>query len=783
MENRQIKVSVIIPVYNVKPYLRQCLDSVVGQTLQEIEILCVDDESTDGSLQILEEYAKKDERIRIITQKNAGAGAARNKGLSQANGKYLSFLDSDDFFEPNMLAKAYEKAEQDQSDFVVYGSDQYHTEKNQFVKVDWVVQEKELPKCQPFNRYQITGNIFKTFVGWAWDKLFLKDFVDQHHLTFQEQRTSNDMLFVFSAIVLAKRISYVPETLAHQRRDAKDSLSKTREHSWQCFYMALNALKERLIQEKIYQELERDYINYALHFSLWNYNTLAEPTKSILKDKLKTEWFEKFGIKEKNSEFFYNQKEYRQYLDLMGLMETQTTTEKKASVKTQTGQNTMWKKIKSILREILPVGRAYIDKKWKAQKQELLKEIKKQELAQQKDYIQELNNVEHRILEEMESYVAKHSLQLEGYVAEKTEYLDNRNENRYQFQKNHTIEMGEQIRSLRVYTEQEFVRRDNWGKMAAEIKRTAEGRQIWVIKCPAPEGDAKKHWGDYYYALALQKYLERKGKYVVMDTRQDWNCEEGADVVLVLRGLFSYRPDRRNEKCLYIMWNISHPDMVSKAEYELYDVVCVGSRYMAEKLKKEVKVPVVPLLQCTDTELFCPEGEKDEKYSGDYIFVGSTRGVMRDCALWAAEDHLPLHIWGGGWEKMLPDHPEMIEGQEKANEELPALYRAAKVTLNDHWKDMLEHQIVNNRIFDALACGLPVISDGCEEMKEIFPDAVLYYSNKEEFDACVQKMESNYDAIKAKALEQYDMIKKEYSFERRVEELIAICDQYHDTCR
>ena len=132
---------------------------------------------------------------------------------------------------------------------------------------------------------------------------------------------------------------------------------------------------------------------------------------------------------------------------------------------------------------------------------------------------------------------------------------------------------------------------------------------------------------------------------------------------------------------------------------------------------------------------------------------------------------------------MLPDHPEMIEGQEKANEELPALYRAAKVTLNDHWKDMLEHQIVNNRIFDALACGLPVISDGCEEMKEIFPDAVLYYSNKEEFDACVQKMESNYDAIKAKALEQYDMIKKEYSFERRVEELIAICDQYHDTCR
>ena len=754
MENRQIKVSVIIPVYNVEPYLRQCLDSVVGQTLQEIEIICVDDESTDGSLQILKEYAKKDERIQIITQKNAGAGAARNKGLSQAGGKYLSFLDSDDFFEPNMLAKAYEKAQQDQSDFVVYRSDQFHTEKNEFVKVDWVVRENELPKCQPFDRSQITGNIFKTFVGWAWDKLFLKDFVDQHHLTFQEQRTSNDMLFVFSAIALAKRISYVPETLAHQRRDAKDSLSKTREHSWQCFYMALKALKERLVQENIYQELERDYINYALHFSLWNYNTLAEPTKSILKDKLKTEWFEEFGIKGKNRDYFFIKREFEQYQDIMGISAKKVTTKKQSTTEKQavTEQKTirdkracptsMWKRLKSILRGILPVGRTYIDKKFD--------ELKKQELSRQKE--------------------------MEGYIAKKSEYLENKNAKRDQF-------MQDQIRSLREYIEQEFVRRDSWGKMAAEIKRTAEGRQIWVIKCPATEGAAKFYWGDYYYAVALQKYLERQNIYVIIDTRQDWNCEEGADVVLVLRGKYFYRPDRRNEKCLYIMWNISHPDMISKAEYELYDVVCVGSRYMAEKLKKEVKVPVVPLLQCTDTELFCPEGEKDEKYSGDYIFVGGTRGVMRDCALWAAEDHLPLHIWGSGWEKILPDHRELIEGNRKANEELPALYRAAKVTLNDHWKDMLEHQIINNRIFDALACGLPVISDGCAEMKEIFPDAVLYYSNKEEFDACVQKMESNYDAIKAKALEQYDMIKKDYSFERRVEELIAICDQYHDTCR
>ena len=111
-----VKVSVIIPVYNVEPYLKQCMDSVVGQTLKDIEIICVDDGSTDNSLDILREYAAEDSRIQIIEQKNAGAGAARNNGMRYATGKYLSFLDSDDFFEPRMLEKAYDLAEKDQAD-------------------------------------------------------------------------------------------------------------------------------------------------------------------------------------------------------------------------------------------------------------------------------------------------------------------------------------------------------------------------------------------------------------------------------------------------------------------------------------------------------------------------------------------------------------------------------------------------------------------------------------------------------------------------------------------
>lgn len=91
---------------------------------------------------------------------------------------------------------------------------------------------------------------------------------------------------------------------------------------------------------------------------------------------------------------------------------------------------------------------------------------------------------------------------------------------------------------------------------------------------------------------------------------------------------------------------------------------------------------------------------------------------------------------------------------------------------------MLDYQFVNNRIFDALACGLPVISDCCDELREIFPDAVLYYSNKEEFENCVKMIETDYDAIKAKVDAQWPMIQEKYSFEARAKELVEIVEKY-----
>ena len=119
MENGRIptveqmpKVSVIIPVYNAEKYLRQCLDSVVNQTLREIEIICVDDGSTDGSLAILQEYAANDARIKVLTQKNQYAGVARNNGMAAAQGKYFAFLDADDYYDLNALMVMFQRMEE-----------------------------------------------------------------------------------------------------------------------------------------------------------------------------------------------------------------------------------------------------------------------------------------------------------------------------------------------------------------------------------------------------------------------------------------------------------------------------------------------------------------------------------------------------------------------------------------------------------------------------------------------------------------------------------------------
>lgn len=311
-------VSVIIAVYNVEAYLRQCLDSVIGQTLRHIEIICVDDGSTDSSLQILKEYQLKDSRIRIIRQAHAGAGAARNKGLQAARGEYLSILDSDDFFEPDMLKKAYYAAKVEDADIVVFKSDFYDEQEHRFTPCDYSVREDMLPKINPFGAMDIPDRIFNIGCGWAWDKLFRRDFVEENRARFQEIRTSNDMFFVFYLYSKAGSIYVMNGLFAHRRINAYNTLSVTRELSWDDFYHALMALKEQLAADGTYDIFRHSFVNWALNFSLWHIDTLDKELSREVKQKCREEYFEKLDILNHDPSYFLYDREYKRLERIMG---------------------------------------------------------------------------------------------------------------------------------------------------------------------------------------------------------------------------------------------------------------------------------------------------------------------------------------------------------------------------------------------------------------------------------------------------------------------------------
>jgi cellulose synthase/poly-beta-1,6-N-acetylglucosamine synthase-like glycosyltransferase len=201
------KVSVIMPVYNTQRYLRECLDSVVNQTLRNIEIICVDDSSTDGSPEILREYQAKDERITILKQEKSNAGAARNLGLSIASGEYLSFLDSDDFFELTMLEHMYACAKNRNADIVVCEMKVYHEDSGEAVPVNWHIRKELLPEKTVFAFSDIKSNAFRCITAYVWDKLIKWDIVIEKQLQFQSLSVLNDTVFVNTAMMSAKTIT------------------------------------------------------------------------------------------------------------------------------------------------------------------------------------------------------------------------------------------------------------------------------------------------------------------------------------------------------------------------------------------------------------------------------------------------------------------------------------------------------------------------------------------------------------------------------------------------
>lgn len=217
--NENVKVSVIIPVYNAEKHLRQCIESVLAQTLREIEIICVDDGSDDESVSILEEYQKQDPRLMILKQDHQFAGTARNYGKSIAKGEYLVFWDADDYFDPDALKEMYEQCQRDDADICICSGSQYFEDGEYEAPSGRYIRKSEIPAVIPFCAKSEPDHIVSITVEAPWNKMFRRSFIEEHRLDFQPIRNANDVFFVISALCIANRVTICQKRLVCYRKN------------------------------------------------------------------------------------------------------------------------------------------------------------------------------------------------------------------------------------------------------------------------------------------------------------------------------------------------------------------------------------------------------------------------------------------------------------------------------------------------------------------------------------------------------------------------------------
>jgi len=240
----EIAVSVILPIYNCELYLNQCLESIVKQSLKNIEIICVDDGSTDDSVRIIKSFQSLDNRIHLIRQHNLYAGVARNNGLKYAHGKYIIFLDSDDFFELSMLNTLFNIAEKRNVDIVHCGYWEYDNKTHkevprQFFRPRGVKSPNELGK-----------DVFNLTEPVPWNKLIKRDLIINTGLEFQEVKNGNDEFFNRAITISSSNMFFLKRRFVHYRvnniSSLQGSLKKTLNEIETCFRIC-SGLKEYMM--------------------------------------------------------------------------------------------------------------------------------------------------------------------------------------------------------------------------------------------------------------------------------------------------------------------------------------------------------------------------------------------------------------------------------------------------------------------------------------------------------------------------------------------------------
>ena len=271
-----IKITVVMPIYNASDYLKPAIDSVLNQTLSDIELICVDDGSTDNSLSILKEYQNTDDRIRILTENNAGPSVARNKGLAKARGKYVIFLDADDFFDYTLLEKLYALSEEKSLDIAICKFDIYNNRKAKFEDNIRSDHGEIFEESDVVSKNDYPDVILSCTTGYVWNKLYRREFLVEKELVFDvELRVFEDTHFVVTALSLADKVGKCKERLIHHRVYTNQPRNKLFKKYYGQVPVVYTNIKEFLRAHGMYTPLSQSFLNlsasrcYKIYNLLW----------------------------------------------------------------------------------------------------------------------------------------------------------------------------------------------------------------------------------------------------------------------------------------------------------------------------------------------------------------------------------------------------------------------------------------------------------------------------------------------------------------------------------
>ncbi len=257
-------VSIVMPVYNTGIFLKDAIGDIIKQNYENIELICIDDGSSDQSPLVLDFFEETDNRIKVIKQKNRGAGVARNIGLGIATGEYIMFLDSDDRFEPTLVESSIRRALDTAADIVVVGAEEFDSNTNLIISSsfgDWLIKERLLPNKVCFSHADCNNYIFQAMTLLPWNKLFNMGFLRDNHVQFNDIPYYNDSFFVSVNMAEAKRITVINEKQVYYRsgRDSSitrsESKSKHPEYAFDLGVSIKNELIKRGLYEKVWKSL------------------------------------------------------------------------------------------------------------------------------------------------------------------------------------------------------------------------------------------------------------------------------------------------------------------------------------------------------------------------------------------------------------------------------------------------------------------------------------------------------------------------------------------------